>query len=724
VVKSRGGKRLIDSGARRGSTCRRTTVWAWLSRWAFGSAILATAIAAAPAPEAGAAVPAGGRAWELVSFAAPTSARTFAVRPMSGDSDEFAYSTLGPSPGSEAGPLATFLTTQRGATGWVNTPISFPYPTLEMEEVLVELMPIFPADFSEDLKTVAWLSTAPLTPEAPSEPSLGLYRKVQGGTPEFIATIEGPTITFFHQGFVEIADDGSSIVFVSARHLLPGDASRTIGESAYGWDGGDLQLLDVDGGGNLLSTCGVRISKENGTSASANLVFLSVPKCEGATEKVFLRDLEDETTTEISASQCTRLDCNSPADVTFGAATRDGSFAFLTTGQQLVDADHDAGTDLYRYDTGTGELALLSGGSAEAGGGVLPNRIYPSEDGGRVYFVGTGEVLPGEAESGEKVFLSDSGGPHLVAEATFPPKPEFQLSADGTRAVFVTQSQLLPGDTNSQTDVYLYDAGDDALTTISGGDGPNRAAIFSGVENFEFQSRGNSEPFYAIDAAGERVFFSTAEALVPTDVNAKVDVYEWWEGELGLISSGADGFDSGFAGVSRDGRSLLFVTNAALTSADVDGGNRDFYVARVGGGFPEPEPEGPQGCHVSLCPAPDREPLVRPTPGSMSSAPKSSRIRVIRIQSAQPGVIGRKTTIVVATPSAGRLSASVWIRSRGKKVVLATGRANAARLGEVRIGLRLTRAGRKPSAAAIRKGHLTVENRDSSSSQIVKLDLG
>jgi len=694
-------------------------------RWA-STIVLAGALLAVCTPYAGATVPAAGRTWELVTPAQPTSGRTFAIHPFGEDSDRFAYSSFGPFPGSEAGPFGDWVIAERGPIGWLSTPISFPYSVYEMEELGLDLMPIFPAAFSGDLHTVLWLASIPLTPDGPPERELALYRKAPGEEFEFVAWV-GSGVTFLYGGFADIASDGGRVVFTTKRHLLPADAGRTEGASIYAWENGGLELVDVDNGGALLSTCGTLLSTANGMSVSADLAFFTVPAACAGVAKIYVRDLETGTTTQISASQCTRLDCNAPADATFAGALRDGSIAFLTTKQQLTNDDHDAGNDLYRYETATGELTLLSGGSVEASGEVGAGLVFPSDDGGRVYFRATGEVVPDEATSGEKLFLADSNGLRLVAEATFPPRAEVQLSADGTRAVFVTKSKVLPSDTDSESDVYLFDAGQETLTRIStgssGGNGPYSAAVDSPVKRPEFETMGDERPYYAIDESGERVFLWTAEQLIPEDTNGKIDVYEWWNGELGLISSGDGDLDTGFVGASRDGRSVLIVTNSTLIPADVDGGNRDFYIARLEGGFPEPEE--PPTCDVVLCPGPPREKLVRPTPASMASIPrKRGHLRVIRVRSKGGNAVGRSTIVLAAVPRPGLVSASAWIREGARKVVLAAGSTGAARPGQVRIGLHLTRAGRQFSGAPARGGHLTVRAGDSTITQSVMLRLG
>ena len=90
---------------------------------------------------------------------------------------------------------------------------------------------------------------------------------------------------------------------------------------------------------------------------------------------------------------------------------------------------------------------------------------------------------------------------------------------------------------------------------------------------------------------GRHVFFSTAEALVPQDINGKIDVYEYDapSGTVHLITTGTERSDSYFMNASPSGDDALFLTRAQLVGADADN-NYDLYDARVDGGFPEPPP--------------------------------------------------------------------------------------------------------------------------------------
>ncbi len=656
-----------------------------------------------------ASVPASGRAWELVTPREPTSGVPNWIVPMGESGDTLAYRTLGPPPGSPSGSLLGGAIARRGPTGWSSEALGFPF-SIFTTNIFSLLAPEAFGTFSEDFDTALWLATVPLTPASPPEGQLGLYRVVGSGAPQFIASI-GKSSTYGFRGFADMSRDGEAVVFSTAEHLLPGDAGRTSGESVYAWREGVLRQIDLGAGGALLSTCGSTVSHANGMSVSGQRVFLTAPAtsgCEG-TKRVYLRDLKAGTTTEISASQCTRSDCNAAQDVVFEGATPDGSSAFLVTAQQLTNDDEDEGRDLYRYDVGSGQLHLLSGGSPEASGQVNEAVVYPSDDGSRVYFRATGVMVPGETNAEQKLFLADGGGMHLVAIADFPGKAEIQLSQSGTRAVFVTTTNVLEADTDSKQDVYLYDAGEGLVRRISagpsGGDAAFDANLKSSLPYNELQD-GNERPVYGIDASGNRVVFITAEPLVAADVNEQPDVYEWHDGELGLVSSGSEEVPVEFGGISRDGKTVLFETTATLTWQDEDGGDTDFYAARLGGGFPQPHE--PPVCEGAACASTARPSLPSPATAAAGSG-QPRRIRLLRIRSRGAGkAIGSRTLLFVSVPKPGLVTASVFVRRHGKKLLLAVGRRGVVRPGKAAIRLRLTGVGRRRHGGGLRRGRLAI----------------
>ena len=69
------------------------------------------------------------------------------------------------------------------------------------------------------------------------------------------------------------------------------------------------------------------------------------------------------------------------------------------------------------------------------------------------------------------------------------------------------------------------------------------------------------------------------------DTNNRLDVYEWEEGELQLVSTGISNFDSGLLGVSADGVNAFFFTRETLAPQDKNGETMKIYDAREDGGF-------------------------------------------------------------------------------------------------------------------------------------------
>jgi hypothetical protein len=120
-----------------------------------------------------------------------------------------------------------------------------------------------------------------------------------------------------------------------------------------------------------------------------------------------------------------------------------------------------------------------------------------------------------------------------------------------------------------------------------------------------------------------RVFFSTTNSLLPADVNgSNSDVYEYDGSRLHLISAGTGNDGSVFRNASLDGANVFFTTADALVSSDTDGAI-SLYDARVGGGFLTAPSVGPGGvvetpaCEsVEACKPPPGEPPAEPFPAS------------------------------------------------------------------------------------------------------------
>lgn len=663
----------------------------------------------------------GGRTWELVSPGQPISAQIFSAAAPGEEDDRLVYTTMGPLPGSPSGGFISTNIGRRSATGWTSGTIGYPY-TFE-GELFLSLLTMVAADFSRNREVSLWLSSVPLTPGAPPEGEMALYLRDPLGSAHLIAPLEGVTPLFYNP-VTTLSDDGTQAVFSSSKHLLPQDAARTSGESIYRWTAsGGLRLVDVANNGSLLSECGSKVSKE-GISSDGNRVFFTSPaegSCAGVA-RLYLRD-GDTSTTEVSASHCTRLDCNAPAPISFAGATPDGAHVFFTTLQQLTNADEDEKRDLYRYDVATEHLELLSVPQAEAEGEVLSSEVLVSRDGSRVYFKASGKLVTNEGpEGGEAIYRADATGLHFVAPLAA--EDSMQISADGKKLLLDTTEALSKADTDGRKDVYLYDAESESFICLSistfAGNEPFDATTGSPLEQFGFPHF--TERPASISADGSQVFFETEEKLLLADQNEKVDIYEWSAGGLGLLSSGTATGPAAFAGVSPDGRTAVFSTDASLVPADRDGGEPDLYAARIGGGFP------PDGSECSCQESGATAKIERATPASATATAKHrhGRIKLIKYRVRRiPGATGSELVMLLRVPSAGLVSARlVPTQTRRHPKLLARASTGTVRAGKTTLTLHLSAALLKAAARSSGKVRLTVQQGPRTLNRELRLDEG
>jgi hypothetical protein len=104
------------------------------------------------------------------------------------------------------------------------------------------------------------------------------------------------------------------------------------------------------------------------------------------------------------------------------------------------------------------------------------------------------------------------------------------------------------------------------------------------------EATGNAAGAYAsyggVSADGSRVWFTTADPLLPEDTDNLNDVYERAGNALTLISVPEGGpygnGSSGFVTASADGSSVVFGSSEPLTADDEDGGSGDWFLRRDG----------------------------------------------------------------------------------------------------------------------------------------------
>jgi hypothetical protein len=144
-----------------------------------------------------------------------------------------------------------------------------------------------------------------------------------------------------------------------------------------------------------------------------------------------------------------------------------------------------------------------------------------------------------------------------------------------------------------------------------------RPEVNTAVDGYSSNTSHTSHLSRPLSSDGRWAFFNSPDALVPGDVNGRVDAYEYdfETGRVGLLSSGRASSDSYFLDASASGRDVFFVTRERLVGWDVDA-SYDLYDARVGGGFPEPVIP-PAACQGDACKTGAAVPVA---PGAVASS--------------------------------------------------------------------------------------------------------
>jgi streptogramin lyase len=331
----------------------------------------------------------------------------------------------------------------------------------------------------------------------------------------------------------------------------------------------------------------------------------------------------------------------------FQLATPDGSKVFFTDTQRLTSDSGGEGEDLYECEMVevAGELTckltdLTPAGAGGESAAVQDAVIGSSTDGSSVYFValgmltGTEENAHGERAQSEQpnLYVDRDGVIKLVAVLSAQDRASWgyqvggrlekltaRVSPDGRWLAFMSQRSLTGYDNHDvnsgkpDEEVYLYDAVTRQL--VCGSCDPTGARP-AGIESGQLSKGGlvrGAAPFedstwiaanvpgwtsyrlgdalyqsrYLSDSG--RLFFNSDDALVPKDVDATEDVYEYEpagvgdcnaasqtfevgsDGCVGLISSGESGEESAFLDASEDGGHVFFLTTSKLAGEDIDG---------------------------------------------------------------------------------------------------------------------------------------------------------
>jgi hypothetical protein len=413
--------------------------------------------------------------------------------------------------------------------------------------------------------------------------------------------------------------------------------------------------------------------------------------------------------------------------------SEDGSRAYVVTASPILGADNSspsggttaaAGTQV---NTSTRNLYLFDAGkSGSAAYKFIANIPFKSDVGDSPG--DTSSCASFGTQAGARVTRNGYTSGNLMALNS---NNCFTGTSSGSAVLFGTTGQLTADDTDFAFDLYVYDAGRDQLVRISapppgavayqcvGAGGVCNATTGISHEQLPYNQeltglRGERHVGVAEDDGGnlEGVFFESRIAFVPEDTNGdRMDVYEWRDGEVSLLSPGNSGNSAFFTGNSADGRDVFFWTEQRISPGEIDDADGDVYDARIGGGLPDP-PAAPVLCAAlaGACQGGGAGPVVAPVAKTVSPVSDGDATTEGRRVTLSVGAVGANArrrvartgvlAVRVRSDRAGRVSAKARGRVGKRSLRVGSSSVRMRKPGVVTVRIKLSRAAR----AALRSG--------------------
>lgn len=365
----------------------------------------------------------------------------------------------------------------------------------------------------------------------------------------------------------------------------------------YGWSAAGLTSINLLPAASASAPGATLASSADAVSADGSRVYFA----HGG--NLYLR----------AAGATVQVDAAAGGGGSFETASRDGSVAYYTA------AGH-----LYRFRAASGTSDdLTPGGGVE---GVLGT----SADGTHTYFERAAGVQHVQGATVTPLGIAAVPGDYPPASGSS------RVGANGILA-FLAVAEWPGADNAGNAQAYVYSPAAGELQCVS----CNPSGIRSkGPAQISPPRQNGGGPAYrsrALTDPGTRLYFESPDPLVLGDTNNARDVYQWEAQGVGdcarpggcvaLISSGRGAGGARFLDASPSGDEVFFLTGEPLIKAD-PGADADVYVARVGGGFPDPSIPIP--CLGDACqpiPSPPLEPVVATTAIRAETNPP---LRVVR----------------------------------------------------------------------------------------------
>ncbi|MDW5598530.1 hypothetical protein VSS74_29485 [Conexibacter stalactiti] len=589
-----------------------------------------------------------------------------------------------------------------------------------------------PVGLTPDIRYAFVISNQALAPGIPADyAGRNIFRQEPDGSFTLLGTQIPRAVN--QPNWVGTSDDGSHAVFESAE-LVPG-----AGANLYEWVDGTVRAVGVLPNGTF--AVGAQAAgkdhvdnavRHRQVSADGSHVYFTSNA--GGKRELYVR-IDGSRTVAVSASQRTPVDPAATAATArlFWGASEDGRVAWFTSREALTDDANtgaaDAGSDLYRYDLDSGELTDVSVSAHVARGANVRGVLGTSADGSTAYFVTENRVGAEGADGAYNLYVHRDGETRFIGALAATDAVNWRQDAgthatarvtpDGGQLLFVSVAQLTGYDNRHATtnvvqkQVFRFDATADpadALTCISCNPSGERPLGSSDIQ--AFQSAKTSNPTGSlprnISDDGSRVFFNSADRLVPAAVNGRFNPYMWENGTLHLLSSGTAAADAYFGDASASGDDAFFTTSEPLLAL----GQSDkvaLWDARIGGGFPLPTP--PRQCSGDACQGPPAQQQRPQDPAStryvgngnvVEPPERVPSLKVTPLTAAQQRALARggRAVVVVTVGGAGRVTIAGTARLPGtRSLTTVLGNARVATEGRMlRIPVRLSSAARRALA--------------------------
>ncbi len=422
-----------------------------------------------------------------------------------------------------------------------------------------------------------------------------------------LVNVTPPGVTPANAHFQDASADLSRVFFTETSSLAEG--ARYGVENLYEWDEGALRLVSVlpDGTavpGSLAAKAGTPEYEGVVSSDGSHVLF---------TYGGALYDrVGGQRTVQIDEQQ------GGPGPGGGGslmAATSDGSKVFfvdendLTPGSTATAGEPDLYACVLPEGASKCELTDLTVAKAGEHADVLSVTPLGGHDSSYVYFVANGvlasntreftnsegkTIVEGAEAGKENLYLWNGDKTTFIATGVVHNGTAGfdQASPDGEWLAFESKKSLTDYDVVQPTsgagglgvnELFLYSATTGQLACAScnpTGEPPiENGGVATPPELYRiFRAR------HLLTDAG-KMFFETREALVPSDTNGQLDVYEYEGGGAHLISSGTSSFESNLESASESGNDVFFRSNQVLVPQDNQEGQLVIYDARVDGGI-------------------------------------------------------------------------------------------------------------------------------------------